>query len=116
MTLSIFDVQVVQAMCTLLGLVLPRVQTGVLRAKFVGASALFTSLLEEHRQQVCVCSCYHVCEEGTSSESFILFTSLFPKLVNSARDHIHADPHRYIPSITHTHKHRQEQPKQPCSV
>ncbi|KAF5829827.1 hypothetical protein DUNSADRAFT_15445 [Dunaliella salina] len=42
---------VVQAMCHLLSMVLPRVQQGVLRAKFVGATSLLASLLEEHRQQ-----------------------------------------------------------------
>mmetsp|Transcript_19672 Transcript_19672/g.54892 ORF Transcript_19672/g.54892 Transcript_19672/m.54892 type:complete len:1497 (+) Transcript_19672:183-4673(+) len=42
---------VVQAMCHLLSMVLPRVQQGVLRSKFVGATSLLASLLEEHRQQ-----------------------------------------------------------------
>ena len=44
--------QVVQAMCNLLGSVFPRLPSGVVRAKFVGGTALLTSLLEEHRAQV----------------------------------------------------------------
>ncbi|KAJ9506030.1 hypothetical protein QJQ45_002495 [Haematococcus lacustris] len=43
--------QVVQAVCTLLGLVLPRVPNPVLRAKWVGASALITSVLKQHTAQ-----------------------------------------------------------------
>jgi len=51
-TLRVVHVQVVQAMCHLLSMVLPRAQPSVLRAKFVGATSLLAGLLEEHRQQV----------------------------------------------------------------
>ena len=45
-------VQVTQALCTLLALLLPRVPNAVLRAKFVPASGIISTVLGEHKEQV----------------------------------------------------------------
>lgn len=52
--------QVSQAMCTLLSIVLPRVPNAVLRAKFVGATTLMSTLLSEHKDQVGDAGCHSV--------------------------------------------------------
>ena len=47
--------QVCLAMCTLLGVTLPRVPDATLRLKFGGCCSVLCSILERHRLQVSVC-------------------------------------------------------------
>jgi hypothetical protein len=50
--LCVFSPQVLQAVCTLLGIVMPRVPNGVLRAKWLGAANLISSVLTSHKDNV----------------------------------------------------------------
>jgi hypothetical protein len=52
LVLPLLCLQVLQAVCTLLGIVMPRVPNGVLRAKWLGAANLISSVLKSHKDNV----------------------------------------------------------------